>query len=111
MNHDQLFKDLLHECFVDFLALFLPDVLRYLDADSVEFIEQESHSEITQGSKTMVDLLVKARFKGKPTFFLIHVEAQADKRRWSSKRMFYYFAVQTHKHDLPPRSNTQFRRV
>lgn len=48
MNHDQLFKELLHECFVDFLDLFLPEVLQYLDVNSIEFVEQESHSEITE---------------------------------------------------------------
>ena len=101
MDHDQLFKELLRACFVDFLELFLPEVLRYLDTQSLEFIEQESFSEIAEGQKRSVDLLVKARFRGQPTYFLIHVEIQADKRGWSGKRMFYYFAVQTYKHDLP----------
>ncbi len=101
MDHDQLFKELLRVCFVDFLELFLPEVLRYLDTQSLEFVEQESFSEITEGRKRSVDLLVKARFRGQPTYFLIHVEIQADKRGWSGKRMFYYFAVQTYKHDLP----------
>jgi hypothetical protein len=101
VDHDRLFKDLLRVCFVDFLELFLPEVVRYLDVKSLEFIEQESFSAITERRKSSVDLLVKARFRGQPTYFLIHVEAQADKRGWSSKRMFYYFAVQTYKHDLP----------
>ncbi len=101
MDHDQLFKELLRVCFLDFLELFLPEVLRYLDVNSLEFIEQESFSEITEGRKRSVDLLVKARFRGQPTYFLIHVEIQADKRGWSGRRMFYYFAVQTYKHDLP----------
>jgi hypothetical protein len=101
VDHDQLFKELLRVCFVDFLALFLPKVLKYLDTSSIEFIEQETFSDITQREKSVVDLLVKARFKGKLTYFLIHVEAQSDKRYWSGKRMFYYFAVQTYKHDLP----------
>jgi len=101
MDHDQLFKELLRVCFVDFLELFLPEVLRYLDTQSLEFIEQESFSEITESRKRSVDLLVKARFRGQSAYFLIHVEIQADKRGWSGKRMFYYFAVQTYKHDLP----------
>jgi predicted transposase YdaD len=101
MDHDRLFKELLRVCFVDFLELFLPEVLQYLDLNSLEFIEQESFSEITESQKRSVDLLVKARFRGRPTYFLIHVEVQADKRGWSGKRMFYYFAVQTYKHDLP----------
>jgi hypothetical protein len=64
MDHDQLFKELLRVCFVDFLELFLPEVLQYLDVNSLEFIEQESFSEITEGRKRSVDLLVKARFRG-----------------------------------------------
>ena len=75
--------------------------MSYLDLNSLEFIEQESFSEITKNQKRSVDLLIKARFRGQPTYFLIHVEMQADKRGWSSKRMFYYFAVQAYKHDLP----------
>jgi predicted transposase/invertase (TIGR01784 family) len=101
VDHDQLFKELLRACFADFIELFLPEVSQYLDVNSIEFIEQESSSEITGGEKRSVDLLVKARFKGRFTYFLIHVEVQAQKKNWSGKRMFYYFAVQTHKHDLP----------
>lgn len=101
MDHDFLFKELLRECFTDFLELFLPDVLPYLDTSSIEFVEQERKSEITRGKKRAVDLLVKARFKGRLTYFLIHVEAQAQKKGWSGKRMFFYFAVQTFAHNLP----------
>ncbi len=101
MDHDQLFKELLRVCFVDFLDLFLPEVLDYLDVSSIEFIEQESHSEITARKRRSVDILVKARFRGRMTCFLIHLEAQAQKKGWSPKRMFYYSVIQMHKHDLP----------
>lgn len=101
MNHDQLFKELLRVCFVDFLELFLPDVLRYTEVSSLEFIEQESFSEITARDRQSVDLLVRARFKGQLTCFLIHIEAQAQKQGWSGRRMFFYFAVQSYKHELP----------
>ena len=101
VEHDHLFKEVLRVCFVDFLELFLPEVVRYLDVKSVEFIEQESFGEITANERRAVDLLVKARFRGQPTYFLIHTEVQAGKRGWSPKRMFYYFAVQSYKHDLP----------
>ena len=101
MDHDFLFKELLRECFTDFIELFLPEVMQYLDTASIEFVEQERKSEITRRDKRAVDLLVKARFKGQLTYFLIHVEAQAQKKGWSGKRMFFYFAVQTYEHDLP----------
>lgn len=101
MDHDQLFKELLHAVFIDFLELFLPNVLKYLDVNSIEFVEQESFSEITERDKRSVDLLIKARFKGRLTYFLIHIEVQARKKGWSPRRMFYYFAAQTYKHELP----------
>ena len=65
MDHDQLFKELLRVCFADFIKLFLPEVYAYLDIDSLEFIEQESASETTAHEKRSVDILVKARFKGR----------------------------------------------
>ena len=98
MDHDRLFKELLRVCFADFIKLFLPEVYAYLDVASLEFIEQESASPTDARAKRSVDILVKARFKGRMTCFLIHVEVQADKKGWSSRRMFEYFAAQTHKH-------------
>ena len=99
--HDQLFKELLRACFAEFIELFLPEVYAYLDPASLEFIEQESANETTAHAQRAVDLLVKARFKGRPVYFLIHVEVQASKTGWSSQRMFTYFASQSLKHDLP----------
>ena len=99
--HDQLFKELLHACFAEFIELFLPEVYTYLDPSSLEFIEQESANETTAHAKRTVDMLVKARFKGRPVYFLIHIEVQASKTGWSSQRMFTYFASQSLKHDLP----------
>lgn len=96
-----MFKELLRACFAEFIEAFLPEVYAYLDTRSVEFIEQESADETTQHEKLAVDILVKARFKGRLTCFLIHVEAQASKKRWSGRRMFIYFAAQSNKHDLP----------
>jgi hypothetical protein len=101
LDHDELFKEMLHACFVDFLELFLPEVVQYLDVNSIEFVEQEAFGEITSHERRSVDVLAKARFREQSIYFLIHVEAQASQRHWSDKRMFFYFAVQTYKHDLP----------
>ncbi len=35
INHDQLFKELLTTFFVEFIELFFPEVLEYLDLDSI----------------------------------------------------------------------------
>lgn len=101
IDHDQLFKELLRACFAEFIEAFLPDVYLYLDTRSLEFIEQESTDETNQHEKLAVDILAKARFKGRLTCFLIHVEAQASKKGWSGRRMFTYFSAQSNKHELP----------
>jgi len=47
------------------------------------------------------DLIVKARFRGEETFFLLHLENQATPEPQFAKRMFRYFARLHEKHDLP----------
>lgn len=41
-NHDQLFKELLTTFFVEFLELFFPSVLEYLNTDSIQFVDAEN---------------------------------------------------------------------
>ena len=81
---------MLRACFADFIKLFLPEVYEYLDPASVEFIEQESANETTGDQKRAVDILVKARFKGEPTYFLIHVEVQGHPEKRFNERTYVY---------------------
>ena len=37
LPHDELFKEVLRVCFVDFIELFLPEVRQYLDENSIVF--------------------------------------------------------------------------
>ncbi len=101
MNHDRLFKELLTFFFVEFVELFLPDVAAYIDYDTVEFLDREIFTDITAGETHEVDLVVKARFRGKDTFFLIHVENQSSPQSRFPRRMFDYFARLHEKYDLP----------
>ena len=51
INHDRLFKELLTTFFVEFLELFFPSVLEYLDTNSIQFADKEVFSDLTQGEK------------------------------------------------------------
>lgn len=73
----------------------------YLDPTSLEFIDKEVFTDVTAGEKHEVDVLVKARFRGQDTFFLIHVENQASAKPGFPKRMFIYFSWLLEKYDLP----------
>jgi len=101
MDHDRLFKELLTTFFVDFLEVFCPELAKYLDAGSLEFLDKEVFTDVTHGERHEVDLVAKAMFRGKPLGFLIHVEAQARQQDIFPQRMFTYFARFHEKYDLP----------
>lgn len=101
IDHDRLFKELLTNFFVEFLELFLPKVAAHLERDSIEFLDKEVFTDVTAGEQYEADLVVKAKFREQESFFLIHLEHQAQNQAQFSKRMFRYFARLYEKHDLP----------
>ena len=104
IDHDRLFKELLRTFFVEFVALFLPAVYDYLEPDSLVFLDKEIFTDVVVGERHTADLVVKARFRGQPSYFLIHTEPQASRRQRRGKfggRMFDYFARLTAAHRLP----------
>lgn len=101
IDHDRLFKELLTTFFVEFVEAFLPDVAAYLDTASIEFLDKEIFTDITQGQRYESDIVVKARFQGQEAFFLLLVENQSTPQSGFPKRMFTYFARFHEKFDLP----------
>jgi hypothetical protein len=101
MDHDRLFKELLTVFLPDFLQVFCPELAAYVDMDSLKFLDKEVFTDVTRGEKHEADLVVHARFRGKPVYFLIHVEPQARQEDVFSQRMFMYFARLHEKYDLP----------
>lgn len=92
IDHDRLFKELLSTFFVEFLELFLPQVVRSIDPDSVQFLPQEYFADLTTGDAKIVDLLAQVQLAGQETGFLIHLENQASPETDFSRRIFFYFA-------------------
>jgi predicted transposase/invertase (TIGR01784 family) len=92
IDHDRLFKELLSTFFVEFLELFLPEVARAIEPDSVSFLPQEYFADLTTGENKIIDLLAQVRLAGQEVGFLIHVEAQATSRTAFAQRVFFYFA-------------------
>lgn len=104
IDHDQLFKKLLREFFLEFVELFLPGVHLYLDPTEIEFLDKELFAQLPLSEKRNADLVVKARFQGQATYFLIHVEPESRRRRKRgefARRMFDYFALLMRDHQLP----------
>jgi hypothetical protein len=62
IDHDRLFKELLSTFFVEFLELFFPEVIAYLEQDSLEFLDKELFTDVTAGEQYEADLVVKAQY-------------------------------------------------
>lgn len=101
INHDRLFKELLTAFFPEFVDLFLPDVIAYLNRDSLLFLNPEIFTDVTSGERYEADLVVQAEFRGQESFFIIHLEHQARSEAEFNKRMFRYFARLHEKHAVP----------
>ena len=55
IDDDRLFKELLTTFFVEFIDLFLPEVVTYLERDSIEFLDKEVFTDVTAGERYEAD--------------------------------------------------------
>jgi Putative transposase, YhgA-like len=101
IDHDRLFKELLTTFFVEFLDLFVPKVAGLLDRDSVEFLSQELYTDVIDGDQFLADIVVKVRFEGEESFFVIHVEHQSTTPQTFARRFYRYHLALSNKLGLP----------
>jgi Domain of unknown function (DUF4351)/Putative transposase, YhgA-like len=91
-DHDQNFKELISTFFLEFLELFLPEVAKDIDPESIRFLPQEYFADLVDGDEKIIDLLVEVKLAGQDTTFLFHIEAQSYSESRIRRRMFYYLA-------------------
>jgi len=84
-----------------FLELFFPAMAADLDRASVEFLDKQIFTDITAGEQHEADLVVKARWRGEPSFFLFHIEPQSGWRSVFPRRMFIYFSRLYEQYGVP----------
>ncbi len=101
MNHDALFKMLLKNRSIlrAFFVQFLPEAARFIAFDQMEYVDKERVT--LEGKKRTGDLLIKTRFRGKTTGFLIHLEHQAQRASDLNWRMLEYFVLDRREYMLP----------
>jgi predicted transposase/invertase (TIGR01784 family) len=113
-DHDQLFKQLIQTFFLDFLELFAPALLSQIQPESIEFLPQEYFTDLLDGDRKAIDLLVKVQLNepipraasGKrqqpiDQMVLIHIENQAISKPDFDQRIFFYFAQLYREHRIP----------
>ena len=101
IDHDRLFKELIQTFFWEFIELFLPEILEYVEKDTLTFLPEEIFTDVTAGDKRKIDLLAQVKWQGQDSYFLIHLENQAYNQKEFERRMFHYFARLDAKYLLP----------
>ncbi|MCC5603812.1 DUF4351 domain-containing protein [Nostoc favosum] len=101
IDHDRLFKELLSNFFPEFIELFFPDISAEWERDSIQFLPLEVITDVTEGEKKILDIVVKASLKSQDTLFIIHIEHQSYSQTGFNRRMFTYFARLHEKYALP----------
>ncbi len=101
VSHDAWFKTLLKNRVIlqAFFEEFLPDAARFIDFLHVDYVDKERLT--LDGSKRTGDILVKARFRDQPAFFLIHLEHQAQRRADLAWRVLEYVVLDRRDFGLP----------
>jgi hypothetical protein len=64
INHDQNFKELISTFFMEFLELFLPEVARTIDLNSIGFLPQEYFADLVEGDEKIIDMLAEVKRSG-----------------------------------------------
>ena len=102
IDHDQNFKELLHQLFEPFLHLFFPEHAARLDFSKMTFLEQEYFTDFPKGRHRFIDTLVEVNtLSGNPQLILVHVEFQAKRSKAFPRRMFRYFSQLRLRRDTP----------
>jgi hypothetical protein len=108
LDHDQLFKQLLSTFFLEFLDLFAPDLASYINRESLEFLPQEHFTDLIEGERRAMDLIVRLNLRRRPNepevgkvSVIIDLEHQSSSQTNFHRRMFFYFS-QLHRKYLEP---------
>src|SRR5436305_6916791 len=112
MDHDQRFKVLIQEFFVEFLLRFFAAWAERFDCSAVEWLDKEVFPDPPEGARRALDLVAKLATRqalpgqrpGEPDHWLalVHIEIESpDKATPLRSRMFSSYAQLREKYGLP----------
>lgn len=99
--HDQLFKELIHTFFEEFLEVFFPDVHHHIDFTSIKPLPEEVFTDLLKGESIRADIVIETKLKDKDTLLIIHVEPQSYGQSNFHERMYHYFSLLYNKYRKP----------
>lgn len=100
-KHDQLFKQLIHTFFEEFLEAFFPEIYEQIDFGSTTQLSEEFFTDLINGNVRRLDILVQAKIKATDSLIVAHIEPQSTVQTYFNERMFQYFSLLYHKFRKP----------
>jgi hypothetical protein len=100
-RHDQLFKQLIHTFFKEFLEAFFPEVHELVDFHSVKPLSEEVYTDLIEGNTRRLDIVVETKIKGTDTMIIVHIEPQSSQQTHFNERMYHYYSMLFHKYRKP----------
>ncbi|MEI3611375.1 Rpn family recombination-promoting nuclease/putative transposase [Pseudogracilibacillus sp. SO30301A] len=100
-KHDQLFKQLIHTFFEEFLEAFFPEIHKQIDFQSTVQLSEEFFTDLIDGDVRRLDIIVQARIIAEESLIIIHIEPQSSVQTNFHERMFQYFSLLYHKFRKP----------
>lgn len=101
MKHDQLFKELIHSFFEEFLEVFFPEIYDHIDFESIKPLSEEVFTDMLDGESRRADIVVETTLKGEDVVIIIHVEPQSYHQPNFHERMYHYFSLLYNKYRRP----------
>src|SRR5690606_32937153 len=92
-RHDQLFKELIHTFFQEFLEVFFPDIHEAIDFQTITPLSEEVHTDLIEGDTRRLDIVVQVKLKQENALIIVHIEPQSTTQTDFHERMFQYFSL------------------
>jgi len=100
-HHDQLFKELIHIFFEEFLEAFFPEVHHHIDFNSIKPLSEEVFTDLFEGESRKADIVIETKLKNMDTIIIIHVEPQSYGQQNFHERMYLYYSLLYNKYRKP----------
>ncbi len=100
-KHDQLFKQLIHTFFKEFLEVFFPEVHENIDFHTIRPLSEEVYTDLIEGRTRRLDIVVETKLKGTDVVIIVHVEPQSSAQTYFHERMYQYFSLLYNKYRKP----------
>jgi len=92
-KHDQLFKELIHTFFQEFLEAFFPEVHDSIDFQSITPYSEKVRTDLIEGSTRRLDIVVETKLKETDVVVIVHIEPQSSVQTDFHERMYHYFSL------------------